>query len=279
MDGAAFLVVILSSGYLYATTLYVSKFSLARDTGHSLYFKTAIYAVFLFICSLLIRISLLRFESYISFEEALLDILPSDSTTSGNRANLLVVVALYSAILSLFLPLVLNLLPRFSTRIRNRVVKEAITDNEFEILIYWAVLNTKLLSVTMENKKFYIGWCDNLPNPTKPREWLLLLPLFSGIRDPDTMRLVFTTDYLSVYDEIISEDDSDYQKDEHYINSKKIKDFRICLPANKISCINVFNLDSYEKFKSQYEEDFVNNSDKDNSQNEKETAEVKPVES
>lgn len=242
MSATILLIVFLSAGYLFATTCTITNTYIARDTGHSLYFKTAIYSIFLFIYAVLTRLILLGTDWYPAFEIKITDTLKEAINVTSDDTALLIFVAVYAFIWAVALSQLLNAFTKWIPYIWLKSLEKAIEHNELEKLIYMSVTEDKLLTVTMDSGKFYIGWCDNLPNPSNVREWVQLLPLFSGYRHEETKHLEFTTDYLTVYEEIKEGDDI------HYIASNSIKDFRISLPVNKIASINVFNLQYYDRF-------------------------------
>jgi hypothetical protein len=81
-------------------------------------------------------------------------------------------------------------------RAKDIVVKKH--SNGFLRLFHDALLQSKLVSVTLNSKKVYIGFITRTPSLTPDEQFVDLLPLLSGYRDKDTMRLEITTNYAAV---------------------------------------------------------------------------------
>jgi len=52
-----------------------------------------------------------------------------------------------------------------------------------------------MVSITLTSKKVYIGYVLSIPNLSPEEQFVGLLPVVSGYRDKDTLRLVITTNY------------------------------------------------------------------------------------
>lgn len=80
------------------------------------------------------------------------------------------------------------------------------------------------LAITLKSGKVYIGYANALPVPSKTN-YVSLLPLFSGYRDGKTHELVFTTQYVDIYAEIIK----------HKNESLGFPEFLVLLPVSEIA--------------------------------------------
>lgn len=104
---------------------------------------------------------------------------------------------------------------------------------EKERLLFKAMIDGSLVSVTMESRKVYIGWPVYSPDLRHETNDFRLLPALSGYRKEDDLSLKFTTQYLDVYNRIDAGD----------IQSVKAKDFEVVLPLEKVVSANLFELD------------------------------------
>ena len=68
-------------------------------------------------------------------------------------------------------------------------------DNGFLRLFHKALTETKTVSVTLSNRKVYIGYVIRTPNLSPEDQFVGLLPMLSGYRDKDTLRLNIVTNY------------------------------------------------------------------------------------
>lgn len=62
-------------------------------------------------------------------------------------------------------------------------------------LINGAFASDQLLSVTLTNRKFYVGYAKRRPSLSPEDQFVELLPILSGYRDKDSLEFQFTTDY------------------------------------------------------------------------------------
>lgn len=244
MSEATSLFLILSGGYLYATNLFVSRFNVARETGHRLYFRAGIYGVFLFISAALFRLKLYTYEGYRDLESFFIANFTPDTMERGDI--IFAIIAFYSLGMGLVLPFLLNLLVNSQKTVKSfivkSVVKSAVKDNDFEKIVYKAVVEEKPVLLSMQSGKVYVGRVSNLPNPEKTREWISIFPLVSGYRYPKTKKVIFTTEYLKVYESYENEDGSRFQ------DMDRSEDFYISLPMQRIDSINIFDPEAYQMF-------------------------------
>jgi len=68
-------------------------------------------------------------------------------------------------------------------------------DNGFMRLFQKAATSSRMVSVTLSSKKVYIGYILSTPNLSPGEQFVGILPIVSGYRDKDTLRLVTTTNY------------------------------------------------------------------------------------
>jgi hypothetical protein len=69
-------------------------------------------------------------------------------------------------------------------------------DNGFLRLFHKALMESKMVSVTLASRKVYIGYVIRTPNFSPEEQFVGLLPVVSGYREKDTLELIVTTKYF-----------------------------------------------------------------------------------
>ncbi len=72
--------------------------------------------------------------------------------------------------------------------------------NDLLRLLHTASLEEKTVSLSLDNGKVYIGLVAAAPNLAPHDTYLEITPFYSGYRDKETQELVFTVNYLDVYE-------------------------------------------------------------------------------
>jgi hypothetical protein len=126
----------------------------------------------------------------------------------------------------------------------NNAIKRAIKrrGNEMELIFASSFEDEVLLQLTLDNGKFYIGWVKELPVP-QVSNYTRIIPAFSGYRNEETKRLIFTTQYLSVYSEYLLEG-----------KIKNISDLRsdLVIDISHVVSVGFFDLEMYNRFNRGY---------------------------
>jgi hypothetical protein len=113
--------------------------------------------------------------------------------------------------------------------------------NDFlEMMLEYAQRELKLVSVVLNSRKVYIGFVTASFDPVNERDYIQLLPLQSGYRDKETLQLKITTDYSTVYDRIVEQDEN--------FTRIQTSDFIVVLPVSEITSINLFDQEAYRLF-------------------------------
>ena len=68
-------------------------------------------------------------------------------------------------------------------------------------LLHWAANFEELVSVTLTNRKVYIGMVTEVPNLEGHDTFVGIIPFFSGYRD-ETLSMRLTVDYVKVYEDL-----------------------------------------------------------------------------
>jgi hypothetical protein len=106
------------------------------------------------------------------------------------------------------------------------------TDNGFLRLAQTALRREMPISLTLKTRKVYIGYVVQTPNLKLAEQYIHLLPLVSGYREPATLALKLTADYGKVY----------------ATGKVNVDDFSITIPLASIDSANLFDSNAYELF-------------------------------
>jgi hypothetical protein len=138
---------------------------------------------------------------------------------------------LMSGALALGLALIVNLVSP-SMWSKWRLIKSH--DNGFLRLAHEAAMEEKPVAVTLKNRKVYIGMVIRTPSLKVGAQYITVLPITSGYRDPITLRLVVTEDYATVYRQA----------------NIDASDFGVTIPLDEIESASLFNPEVYPLFLS-----------------------------
>lgn len=276
MDVAFLLILPLIGGYTFASKWNFVRYRTAREDGHRLYFRAALFAIILFFLALALHIILLySFNTYAVLEQKIShgklsslydlllrhELLVENKSLNGNQTLSefpIFLISLYAFALGLFLSYPLNglfalvwvVFLRYK-KFRNRQTKllplppfliEAMQQDDFEKLIVTAATRPMPLAITIESRKIYVGFVLETSSPRFSRKAITILPLMSGYRDEGS-RVTFTTFYQPIYDVV--------KDDTHHLRHLSIDDFRVVLPVDRIITSNLFDLEAYEEFQRQ----------------------------
>jgi hypothetical protein len=122
--------------------------------------------------------------------------------------------------------------------ITNRVVDvDAAKDRQIETdtradaltrLLHQAAKQNKLLSITLDSRKWYVGYVAEAPSLNPEEKYFRLLPIMSGYRDKDTLETFRTVFY------------------EEVLGTKSSADFIVTLPIADVKTATFFDVDIYE---------------------------------
>ena len=254
----------LIGGYVFSTHWDITKYKSAVEEGQRLYFRAALVAVFLFGLSIFIHFVLTKevdgYKELILKEASgefafLFDTKKEGGSSQALKSELMLVVSIYSLILGSVLWFPLNIIFRILwslyVRYRQYVMPNskvvlippsfmaAIQDDDFEKLIVTAAARPMPIAFTLENKKVYVGFILDARNPKFKRKAVTILPLMSGIRDPEG-RIQFNTFYGPIYSKI-----NDSTTALEHLGAD---DFKKVIPVERICSSNLFDIEAYEHF-------------------------------
>ena len=225
----------LVGGYIFAKTWLASSYAVARTDGHRLYFHSAFYAPFLFLCAVLLRSFLhVAFLPYREFESEVASlVMPFLKDPDKTYQVPLTFVCTYALALAWPMAALLNLI-RHQDKWVNAAVRKS--NDDVEILLHECLRSIQPIFLSMENRKVYVGFVVKTVEPTDKRKTISILPLVSGYRDTNTLSVNFTTDYERIYPS------PDRPPELSHLD---VKDFVMVLPADKVNSMHVFDLAAF----------------------------------
>src|SRR5829696_9044855 len=234
---SALLLLAVAGGFLFAQFCYVTRFPFRRMEGQQIYLGSAAAAVVLLVLSRLI---------FFALKNGVLGHYKSEIRGAWTDfVGPLQMPGLLAAFAGAFLlgPLCAVLINVFF------ISRAAASDfavrkfgSELEKFALDAMEQALPVSVTLENRKVYVGWVADAPvvEPRKDVEaYLKLVPLRSGYRDDESLRLHITTHYEHIYQRI--EGGEQFKKQDG--TPLHLYDFVIVLAVDKIVSIGRHALD------------------------------------
>jgi hypothetical protein len=106
--------------------------------------------------------------------------------------------------------------------------------------------DTRQVSITLKNRKVYVGFVVRTFDPAYDRKYVVILPTMSGYRAESTHRLTFDTDYTRVYQALIAEDESRLVRG--------VEDFQVVVPVSEVVSANLFDWEAYQRFNEPFGE-------------------------
>lgn len=124
---------------------------------------------------------------------------------------------------------------------RDEAVRRAVrdTNDNLEQLLFKAMEESVQVEVTPKSQKGYIGSVLHNINPAHSRKWVLLLPIVSGYRTPNRMKIELTTNYAPVYKMM--------QDSDPLLAHLELKHFNVCIPVDEIQSARIFDISAYEE--------------------------------
>lgn len=176
----------LLGGFLFFFTAHLFRFGAQRLEGYKLLFQSAIAGVVLSFVARLIVLGIAT--TYVGVQlEARWQVF-SPFVFSATSALSMVLGPLAAIVLNFFIP---------TDKAKEIEVRR--NGNPLILLLYRAAKERFLISVTMDSRKWYVGWVVESPSLLPQERYFRLLPYMSGYRDKDTLetfRTVFYEDVL-----------------------------------------------------------------------------------
>lgn len=127
---------------------------------------------------------------------------------------------------------------------REDAVRKGVDDEDdyFEELIIRALDNAEQVSITLGSGKVYVGLVICSGQHAYDRQFLRILPMVSGYRDPETKEMILTTYYAPVYKRL-------------YLDGRNAsiapEDFEVVVSSDNIEIASIFDSRAYALFESQ----------------------------
>lgn len=98
-------------------------------------------------------------------------------------------------------------------------------------LLHEAASGRKPIAVTMNNRKWYMGYVQDSPNLDPQERFFSLIPILSGYRDKDSLEVKVTVSYAEAYN-----------------GGLDINSFAVTIPLDSVTGANYFDKDIWEKY-------------------------------
>lgn len=225
------LILPLVGGYYIISRLNYFKFKQQRLSEQRLVFDSILVSCVLVFSTLLLRVIVEYF-----FPEMILflyKLIPVESPFIGTAVCTLITAYIITATAN---KLVFN---NEKVQIQNAIKR---VGNELELLMKSSLTDRKLLEFTLDTDKVYICLVKELPTPTISN-YIRVIPFISGYRD-EKKELVFTTQYIDVYEKFIERSAED--------NKKSIDklDVDLIITLDNVVTVSYFDPNMYELFNS-----------------------------
>jgi hypothetical protein len=177
----------LLGGFLFFFTAHLFRFGAQRLEGYKLLFQSAVAGVVLSFLARLIVLAIANTETgaWLQARWSAFSPFPFSATSA------------LSMVLGPVAALGLNL---FIDTDSAKEIEVRRNGNPLIRLLYRAAKERFLVSITMDNRKWYVGWILESPNLLPAERYFRLLPYMSGYRDQSTLetfRTVFYEDVLN----------------------------------------------------------------------------------
>ncbi|WP_145488615.1 hypothetical protein [Yersinia aleksiciae] len=131
-----------------------------------------------------------------------------------------------------------------------KALAKAAKNHPLETLAIEASATLAPVILTLKSKKFYVGWVIRPPLEHGKIEHMAFIPLLSGYRDKDTLKIVVTTNYDTHYESIGLFSDVLGVEGPPKTDSKlTFNDFRVVCPVSEIENLSFFDFQTYNQFK------------------------------
>lgn len=224
--GPLILVLPLAGGYTFLRACHYTQFRWDSQEWERNLFEATLAGTALFVAARLVAVELERHADFVRLRDAVHAGAPIPFIGTFVAAVAIALVVAFAVNLAI---------PR--TEASRRVARRH--GGELRVLLHDAAESGLPVSLTMENRKVYVGFVLHAPAP-RDRE-TRLLPTVTGHREPDSLRVVFDTKYWDVYEDVLArEADPDAPE-------LDVEDFGIVLPLERIRSANLFDDDTYRR--------------------------------
>jgi len=216
----------LLGGFLFFFTAHLFRFGAQRLEGYKLLLQSAIAGVVLSFFARLIVLAIAPTVWGQALRQYWFAFSPFAFSATSVLAMILGPIA--ALILNLFIPI-------------DKAKGMEVRRNGYPLawLLYEAAKHHFLLSVTLDNRKWYVGWIIESPSLLPEERYFRMLPYMSGYRDSNTLETFRTV----FYEDVLNTPEID--KDELVLT----------LPLDAIKIAGRFNENVYNEYFAEPEED------------------------
>ncbi len=228
MGEAVIALLILAGGFAFVEIAYTTRYRATRADGQRLLFYSACSAFFLLVLARILLTLAARSGWYEPLRSIWLGLLPQPVDGWLGTAFVSVLLGVAAA----------KIVNRFYSE--DKATSKAIREHgtEMEKLFHAAIEKDAMVSITLRNRKVYVGLVARTPPILEGRSTdIRLLPVISGYREEKTLDWIATTTYDPIYSKII----------EGAIVNLTLSDFEVVIPTGDIVTANFFSTDLDQK--------------------------------
>lgn len=188
------LILPLLAGYYALTNFYPLKYRQQRFDNQRLVFETVFCAATVTSLTYIVRV-FCELLAPVEFD-SLYRLIPLKEPFAGTSIGTLLLTVIVTELSNSFIS-------------ERTSIIEAIrkVGNELEIILEDSFTNEVLLQITLKNNKVYVAWVKELPKPSLSN-YTRVIAAMSEYRN-DKKEVIYTTQYLTVYSDYISEGKED----------------------------------------------------------------------
>ncbi len=229
------LLLALTGGYYFTQVCHVTRYQyrISKEEGHRLIFMLLRFTVPILVLSylFLLGVSSVLPKYYVSL------VAQEWRTLTGPLYTPALAIFFAAFVLGPLLGWIVNQFYR-ADKASTYVLEKY--GGPLEQLLWKAITEVTLLSVTLKNQTVYVGFpgeaevitsADDLP-------YLRLLVLLRGYRDDKSLELRITDEYATTVDEIINGN----------LSGTRVEDFAIIIPRAEIASVSTFSIDENRTF-------------------------------
>jgi hypothetical protein len=218
----------LLAGYWFVHNFYYTRYRAQRLDGYRLLLESALtgvgFAIIGRLAAKLLTASTWSLPRWLA--NLWISLAPVDVPFLGSATMALSI--------ALIAPFALNRLLHLCGWTRDAAQRDAIarSGNGLLKLLHRASNEERAVSITLSNRKVYVGMIVEAPNLEPHDRFVTIIPLFSGHRNSDTLELTFTVEYLK-----------------HYLDeSLDWEDFIVVLPLDSVQMASFFDQKVYQQY-------------------------------
>jgi hypothetical protein len=225
--GPLLLLFSLAGGYAFLQLCHFTKYRWDALEWERNVFEAALVGGGLFVAVRLALPLLGRIPLLVSVRDAVHTAVPYPFAASF--AGAFAVAVLLAGLINLYLPRALA--------VRRAVARRG---GELLVLLQHAARHKLPVSLTMANRKVYVGFVFAPPSPKYP--YTKIIPTVTGYRDEATLNVVLDTAYWPVYEDL------DRRREAGEAIGVDVESFGIVLPIVQVCSANLFDEETYARY-------------------------------